>query len=142
MSECGNLPPGVGVKSSVFPINKIYDTYTVTYTTVGGVEVPTEVKYFDTLATLITTVTITYDFNGDPVWNGDTLKNQRFNIFTAEFELVDIGSREAAAAAHTQTELATITLLGLSTDNMLTDNAGYDIITENDGSILYSPTIG
>ncbi len=46
------------------------------------------------------------------------------------------------AASHTIAELKTIELFSLTTVNLLTDNSGYNVITLNDGSIVYSPTIG
>lgn len=43
---------------------------------------------------------------------------------------------------HTVAELKTIELLGLSTDNLLTDNSGYDLIVTNSGELTFSPTEG
>lgn len=46
-----------------------------------------------------------------------------------------------ARLLRTQVELETIEELGLTTDNMLTDNSGRAVITLNDGQILYNGTI-
>jgi len=89
MSDCGS-PPGLGLGPSIFPTQKIYDTYAVEYTTVKDVQRPAEVKYYNTLGALIATVTITYDPAGDPIWNGDTLVGHHFNVFTSSFELYDL----------------------------------------------------
>ena len=50
--------------------------------------------------------------------------------------------RKDGASAQTLVELKTIEILNLTTNNMLTSNSGYDIITSNSGEILYSPTEG
>jgi hypothetical protein len=63
---------------------------------VGGTDKPTLIKYYDTSGTLITTVTISYNADGDPVWNGDTLKGHHFNVFSAAFEIPAIDPRVTA----------------------------------------------
>lgn len=92
-----STPPGLGVGPSVFPTKKVYDTFDVTYTSVSGVSKPSEVVYYDSTMLEIVTVTITYDGSGDPVWNGVTLKNHEFNIFTAAFELVSSSSSSSSS---------------------------------------------
>jgi hypothetical protein len=95
MGGCGTLPPGVGTGPSVFPTKKIYDTYTVTYDDVNCVTKPISVTYYDTLGNVVTTVTITYDDNGDPVWNGDTLKDHYFNVFSGSFEVKNVDQEQS-----------------------------------------------
>ena len=46
-----------------------------------------------------------------------------------------------ARLLRTKVELETIEELGLTTNNMLTDNSGRSVITLNDGQILYNGTI-
>ncbi len=42
---------------------------------------------------------------------------------------------------HTQNELTTISLLNLTTTNLMTDDSGRDIIVMNDGQLVYHEDI-
>jgi len=42
---------------------------------------------------------------------------------------------------HTANELATISLLSLTTTNLMTDSTGHDVIVMNDGQLIYNGDI-
>jgi len=87
MSNCGS-PPGSGVGPSIFPTKAIYTTFDVSYTTIQNECLPSLVVYYDYLGAEITRVVLTYTDDLDPIWLGETLKDHRFNIQQAAFELV------------------------------------------------------
>jgi len=123
-----------GSPINVFNHKLRYDDMTVTYNSLGD---PSLVIYFRD-GVEVARVVIEYSINSFPVFNGDELRDHKYNIFTGIFEY--IAPFKDSPSSHTMAELDTIKLLGLSTDNMLTSNNEYDIITDNSGEIIFSPT--
>ena len=87
MSACGS-PPGTGLGTSIFPTTAIYTTLDVSYVTLQNECLPSLVIYYDYSGVEITRVVLTYTDDLDPIWLGKTLKDHRFNIQQAAFELV------------------------------------------------------
>ena len=86
------------------------------------------------------TVTFSYTDSGALVFNGIEYPDSELNMWEGTIVLKD-NRNHISPDQHTANELKTIELLGLTTNNMLTMNNNYDIVTDNEGEILFSPEI-
>ena len=85
-------------------------------------------------------VNFSYTEAGDLIFKGVEYRGYEFNMWEATIVPL-LKSDDQTAQLHTANELSTITLLNLPTNNMLTTNNDYDILTDNEGEILFAPDI-
>lgn len=86
-------------------------------------------------------VTFTYSESGNIIFKDVEYKDHYINLWEATLVPTSQAALDAACVAHTMTELKTIEVLGLSTNNIITTNDDYNLITTNDGELIFTPTI-
>lgn len=91
--------------------------------------------------------TITVDGTESKTFTLATHNNIKVEVIGNTATIIQIaikrtGAMDPAEHNHTADELKTIELLGLGTDNLLTDESEYNLITMNNGELVFSPTEG
>lgn len=86
-------------------------------------------------------VTFTYDNNDNIIFKGVTYQNHYINVWEATLVPTSQAELDAARHAHTQVELQRATDLGISLNNVVVGETDMDLITLNNGELVFTPTI-
>jgi YD repeat-containing protein len=86
-------------------------------------------------------VTFSYDLSGNLIFKNVTYKNHYINVWEATIVPISPAELEAARHAHTQVELKRASDLGLSLNNVVVGEDDMDLITMNNGELIFTPII-
>lgn len=89
----------------------------------------------------IETVTFSYTVEGYLVFKGVEYRNYQFNTWEATLISISPAELEVARHAHTQVELKRASDLGLSLNNVVVGEDDMDLITMNNGELIFTPII-
>jgi len=86
-------------------------------------------------------ITFTYSNSGHVEYKGVEYKDHYINVWEGTLVPISPAELDAACAANVGAELKTIETLGLTTNNIVTMDDGYDLVVTNEGELIFTPTI-